>query len=66
MKGELEKDLYLSIYRGFADPSLAAEIEYDFIRNLAILGEWDNLAGYEDASSLGAFGAGIRLKIDFR
>ena len=66
VKTEVEKDFYLSIYRGISSPSLGAEIEYDFIRNLGLMGNWDNLAGYEDAESIGAFGTGLKIKLEFR
>lgn len=66
VKSEVQKDLYLSIYRGITDDSLGAEIEYDFIRNMSLLGNWENLEGYEDATSIGAFGSGIKLKLEFK
>lgn len=63
---ELEKDLTMKMYRGLVDQTLGAEVEYDFYRYVAGLGSWSNLAGYEDAPSSGAFGTGIKLKIDFQ
>lgn len=66
VKSEIQKDLYLSIFRGITDDSLGAEVEYDFIRNMSLLGNWENLAGYEDATSIGAIGTGIKLKLEFK
>ncbi|MCB1153710.1 translocation/assembly module TamB domain-containing protein, partial [bacterium] len=66
VSGELEKDLYLTMYRGLVDEELGAELEYDFYRYVAGIGTWNNLAGYDDAPEVGAFGAGLRVKIDFQ
>ncbi|MCC6156576.1 MAG: translocation/assembly module TamB domain-containing protein [Deltaproteobacteria bacterium] len=63
---ELEKDLNLKMYRGLVDQTLGAEIEYDFYRYVAGLGSWSNMAGYEDAPPSGAFGTGLKLKVDFQ
>ncbi|HPQ68767.1 MAG TPA: translocation/assembly module TamB domain-containing protein [bacterium] len=66
ISGELEKDLRLSIFRGIADPTLAAELEYGFIRYMAVYTDWSNFAGQEDVPPSGGYGAGVRIKIDFR
>jgi len=66
ISSELEKDLRLSIFRGIADPTLAAELEYDFIRYMAVYTDWSNFAGQEDVPPSGGYGAGVRIKIDFR
>jgi TamB, inner membrane protein subunit of TAM complex/AsmA family len=66
IKSEVEKDMYMSIYRGLVDQSLGSEIEYDFYRYVAATGSWSNMAGYDDAETIGAFGTGLRLKIDFQ
>jgi autotransporter translocation and assembly factor TamB len=63
---ELEKDLTLSVFQGIADETLGSEVEYDFIRYMAVYGEWSNFAGYDSPPVSGGFGAGIRLKIEFR
>ncbi|MBZ0271059.1 translocation/assembly module TamB domain-containing protein [bacterium] len=64
--GEVEKDLYLTMYRGLVDQTLGSELEYDFLRYVALVGSWSNMAGYEDVESSGAFGTGVRFKIDFQ
>jgi len=66
ISGELQKDLRLSIFRGISDPTLAAELEYSFIRYIAVYTDWSNFAGQEDVPASGGYGAGVRLKIDFR
>ena len=66
ISGELEKDLRLSIFRGISDPTLAAELEYSFIRYIALYTDWSNFAGQDDVPPSGGYGAGVRLKIDFR
>lgn len=63
---ELLKDVDFSIFRGISDESLAAELEYDFMRYMATYTDWSNFAGQENVPSAGGFGAGIRLKIEFR
>jgi len=63
---ELLKDLDFSIFRGISDESLAAELEYDFMRYMATYTDWSNFAGQENVPPAGGFGAGIRLKIEFR
>lgn len=63
---ELEKDLGITLYRGISDPTLGAELEYSFIRYMAVYTDWSNFAGQEDVPAIGGFGAGVRIKIDFR
>ncbi len=66
IKSEVEKDMYMSIYRGLVDQSLGSEVEYNFYRYVAATGSWSNMAGYDDVETIGAFGTGLRLKIDFQ
>ncbi len=63
---ELEKDLTASVFQAVAEETLAAEIEYGFIRYMALYTDWSNFAGEEEPPVSGGFGAGIRLKIEFR
>jgi translocation and assembly module TamB len=63
---EIEEDLTASMLRSIADPTLGAELEYDFLRNLAVYTDWSNFAGQKDPPPSGGFGAGLRLKIEFR
>jgi hypothetical protein len=55
-----------SLFRSVADPTLAAEVEYDFLRYWAVYGYWSNFAGQKDAPTSGGYGPGVRLKIEFR
>jgi len=63
---ELEKNVLLSLFRGIAEPALSAELEWDFVRYLAVYGDWSDFAGQENVPSWGGAGAGIRVKIEFR
>ncbi|MDP8222123.1 MAG: translocation/assembly module TamB domain-containing protein [Candidatus Lernaella stagnicola] len=63
---ELEKDLTASVFQALSDETLAAEMEYGFIRYLAVYTDWSNFAGEDDPPPSGGFGAGIRIKIEYR
>ena len=63
---ELQKDLSFSLFRGISDQTMSSELEYDFVRYMAVYGEWSNFAGQENVPSVGGYGAGIRVKIEFR
>jgi len=63
---EMGKDLYLTMYRGLVDQTLGAELEYDFIRYVAGVGNWGNMAGYKSVPAAGAYGGGLRFKITFQ
>ncbi|NLH49449.1 MAG: hypothetical protein GX444_12745 [Myxococcales bacterium] len=62
----LEKDLKATLFRAISDPTLAAELEYSFVRYMAVYTEWSNFAAQENPPSSGGFGAGLRLKLEFR
>jgi hypothetical protein len=63
---EVRKDLNLALFRGISDPTLAAELEYGLVRYMAVYVDWSNFAGQKDAPPSGGYGAGLRLKIEYR
>lgn len=63
---ELEKDLTAAVFQAISDETLVAELEYAFIRYMAVYTDWSNFAGQENSPPSGGFGAGIRVKIVFR
>ena len=62
----LQEHFLMSLYRGISDPTLSAETEWDFTRNLGLYVGWSDFAGQENVPSYGGFGGGVRVKIEFR
>jgi hypothetical protein len=67
MSSEIRKDMTATVYQDMVQESSTAEIEWAFYRYLSVLGSYSNYAaGQEQGAAVqGAYGAGLRLKIDF-
>jgi hypothetical protein len=63
---DVYKNVTASILRSVSDPTVGAEIEWDFARYWSLNGAWSNFAGLKDAPPSGGYGPGVGLKIEFR
>jgi autotransporter translocation and assembly factor TamB len=63
---DLSKNLAASYYWKIFGQGFGADLEYDFLRFMALVGSWETDPTIQSQSTIGAFGAGLQFQLDFQ